>query len=249
MSAACPPEPFPATLGDLDLVLDADDPVAVAALLARCLRDAQGAPVDVDLVSTLDVGEQTAWLLRLVAPVVERLDAMARCSSCTRAIEIELAIDDVLRMAAGVERDIALDVRGHTLRVRRPTGADLVGWANRGFAEAVDTRRAMAAELLMDTPPCPLGDAELDALDRLLSEQDPLVRFTVASECPHCGTTTEHEVDLAALAMERLAGSQVALVEAIHALASVYHWSEAEVLAIPAWRRSRYLSMIDRSAR
>ena len=33
----------------------------------------------------------------------------------------------------------------------------------------------------------------------------------------------------------------------IHILASVYHWSEREILAMPRERRRLYLSLVDRS--
>jgi hypothetical protein len=58
-----------------------------------------------------------------------------------------------------------------------------------------------------------------------------------------------HEVDVAALTLARLAAVQRRTIEEVHVLARRYHWSEAEVLAVPPRRRARYLALLDREAR
>jgi hypothetical protein len=55
------------------------------------------------------------------------------------------------------------------------------------------------------------------------------------------------EVDLEALALVRLRAVQRKLVDAVHRLALAYHWTETEILALPSWRRERYLALIDGS--
>ncbi|MEP6506804.1 MAG: hypothetical protein ABJC63_01160, partial [Gemmatimonadales bacterium] len=115
----------------------------------------------------------------------------------------------------------------------------------------VEARRAVASSLLLDAleSDTPLSAEVLDAMESALAEHDPLVQFTVSSECPYCGASAEFDVDLAAFAMEWLRHAQVAMIETVHTLATNYHWSEAEVFAIAPWRRKQYLALVEREDR
>ena len=54
------------------------------------------------------------------------------------------------------------------------------------------------------------------------------------------------ELDLEATCLALLAAEQPRLIDDIHALARAYHWTEAEVLAVPPRRRRQYLDRIER---
>src|SRR5207302_1639138 len=97
--------------------------------------------------------------------------------------------------------------------------------------------------------PPELTAAELARVEATLDRADPLVRGALLAACPDCGQFAEHEVDLAGLALARLRQRQLALVETVHRLASRYHWTEADILSIPEWRRGRYLALLEREAR
>jgi len=51
------------------------------------------------------------------------------------------------------------------------------------------------------------------------------------------------------LLLEDLRRQQSALLDEIQQIADRYHWSEAEIVALPAWRRARYLSGIHAPSR
>jgi hypothetical protein len=87
--------------------------------------------------------------------------------------------------------------------------------------------------------------ALIEAIDDLLAEFDPLVAFSVRIACPHCEVETDFPIDLQALALGKLEKIQRELVESIHRLAIVYHWSEAEILDLTTERRARYLRLIE----
>ena len=65
----------------------------------------------------------------------------------------------------------------------------------------------------------------------------------VATPCPECGADNRVSID-PYFCLGRVSQD---LFGDIHRLASHYHWSEAEILAMPRWRRQRYLALIDRS--
>lgn len=245
---------FPSTPDDLDVETRAQDPGAVTAVLSRCLHRASGARLRPDELWTLDVGERTAWLLRIAADAgAERFDVRVHCNApaCGQTVEIELPLHDLLQLGANEEGVVGVEVAGRTLTLRRPTGADQLAWSRQSFSNLVEARRAVASSLLVDPgeSDTPLGAEVLDAMESSLAEHDPLVQFTVSSECPYCGASAEYDVDLTALAMAWLRHAQVAMLETVHSLATAYHWSEAEVFALAPWRRAHYLALVERDER
>ena len=138
-------------------------------------------------------------------------------------------------------RDFAADWRasqvplGETGRMLRlPTAADLEGWSGDQAALALG---------LLDGPP-PEGEAWLDAVDQALSEADPLGDLELQTICPECGAPLAQAHALEPALMAELAGEMGRVVDEIHVLAMAYHWSEAEILALPAARRAQYLDRI-----
>lgn len=73
---------------------------------------------------------------------------------------------------------------------------------------------------------------------------EPQATLEVTGHCPACGAEQNLGNDLEAAALALLQNRQHALLLTIHQLASHYGWSEAQVLAIPAWRRAYYLGLI-----
>ncbi|HBL57096.1 MAG TPA: hypothetical protein DDZ80_00510 [Cyanobacteria bacterium UBA8803] len=86
----------------------------------------------------------------------------------------------------------------------------------------------------------------LQRLNQVMEDLDPLVNFSLQVICPYCGTENLQDFDLGAWALQQLEQAQQQLLITVHRLASYYHWSEAEIFAIPPWRRSRYLALIER---
>jgi hypothetical protein len=77
-----------------------------------------------------------------------------------------------------------------------------------------------------------------------MEDFDPLVSFRVNTQCPHCGYAIDTPLDLEALALDQLHRTQRAFLRDVHQLATRYGWSEADTLAVPAWRRAHYLRLI-----
>jgi hypothetical protein len=82
------------------------------------------------------------------------------------------------------------------------------------------------------------------AIDTAFESVAPEVAVSVQAACPACGALHVIPVDL----YRALSDSQGEnLLQEIHAIASAYHWGEAEILALPLDRRRRYLELIERS--
>ena len=129
-------------------------------------------------------------------------------------------------------------------RFRRPTGRDQLGWLARTYPDEAAAVAAMIESLATDGSEVPAS-----ALEAALDEADPLVRAPVVTACPDCGYEVENEIDLAGTALAQLRRSQDSLFAAVDLLASRYHWSEAEILSLPEWRRARYVNLLLREGR
>ena len=132
---------------------------------------------------------------------------------------------------------------------RAPTGADQEaiadvlaiegpGAAQRALAqrclESVDGRAVSGADF---TP------ADLQAIDAAMEAVAPEVATELEAACPHCGGSERIYLD----PYQAVGAGGMELFHEIHVLAWHYHWSEAEILAMPRARRRRYLGLIDRA--
>ena len=231
------PRPFGSAAGDLEIDFgSADRPAQVTALLAACDPGADAAAW-----WRRPVGERIAALLALEQRTTgrEAITLTLRCgrAGCGARYEIELPYAALPTSTdaptVAIERE-----DGATVVLRRPTGDDLRAW----HLQPPASHAEMLARLAVD------GQADAGAALRsaeALAAADPLLDFGVACVCPECGESTEREVDLEGIALQRLAARQHAVLREVHALASRYGWTEAEIFAVAAPRRARYLDLIE----
>ena len=229
---------FGARPDDLQVDLTAARPHAITDVLACCTMPA----ADRDALWDLSVGKRIEYLLVLAAlDGVEEFDAELRCYACRQPFEVTLTIEELLATGRAADRDV---VEAGSERFHRPTGRDQLGWLEHGYADETEMLHDMVAALALDG-----AGAPLPAVEAALDEADPLVRAPVTAACPECGHEAEYETDPASMALARFARVQDSLFAAVDLLASHYHWSEAEILALPEWRRARYVGMLQREAR
>jgi hypothetical protein len=232
----------------LDVDFDQPAPQVVTALLASSLNDH-----DEQELWSLPVGTRLEYLLALLALDGERpLSTERICANdaCGEPIEIELTLAELVALA--VERDagpVPVDVGGRTVAVRRPTGVDQLAWQTAEFRREADARRALAGRLLDPDAGAELDDELVAAVEAALTDADPLICLELEVVCPYCSKTRTYELEVLELVLARFRERQQRLVEEIHTLASHYHWTEAEILAVPGGRRGRYLALIDRGWR
>jgi hypothetical protein len=234
--------PFGTYHEDLDVDLASPDrPRAITDALRACTLPR----CDADFLWDLPVSTRTAALLAVAAlDSAVALDVDVRCPGCGQPLETSLEIGDLLEAAAASSDTIVLvDERGSLCELRRPTGRDQAEWATEAFTDQDALREALARRLAgLDAIP---DAATLVRIEEALDAADPLVRMAVDITCPECDLANSHEVDLSDLALTRLRRAQEELVEIVHRLASRYHWSERDIVGLPAWRRARYMVLVD----
>ena len=153
-----------------------------------------------------------------------------------------------------------------SFKIRRPTGRDQLTWltqstGNSGLQAIIQSLVVSpispddfvssddfvpANHSISDNNQWPekVEESALANLNQALDALDPLVDFTLLITCPHCNQAAQHSLDLGGWALKQLQHMQQQLMLLVHTLAYHYHWSEAEIFAIPHWRRKYYLSLI-----
>ena len=85
--------------------------------------------------------------------------------------------------------------------------------------------------------------SDIEAIELALDKITPGIVTEVHTQCPECATENAVAVDPYIFLQQ--AGDDI--YREIHQLAWYYHWSEAEIMAMPDKRRKRYLQLIDQA--
>ncbi len=227
-------------------------------ILECCTHNSEGKTPNPEFFWNLDIGKRIECLAIVAAlgEVSEELTVDVRCRNpdCREEMELELTREDLASLQKRTEGKGAIEIEfgDRQFSLHRPTGADQVEWLRQSFVDETAAIQTMIESLL------PLEQREafeqvwknrqdwMQSLNQVMEEMDPLVSFRLQLICPFCGMEDLYQVDLGELALRRLRQAQEQLLETVYRLASHFHWNEAEILALPLWRRERYLKLIER---
>lgn len=230
-----------------------------SSLLAACLERIGGYDeVDPAMAAALTRGDRAHLLLHLRASMFgDRLSLIVPCPSpsCSALADMDLSIAEIApaRPAPAPEL-IEADTPDGPARLREPTGED-----DEIVAAGGGDRRARSAllwsRLVVDfAGRGPLAPEQWEALPAptrhaiagSLAEASSAPDLVYMARCPSCAALLEVELDPFALLADELRLGADRLVVEVHCLAFHYHWSEAEILALPRARRWRYLDLVRR---
>jgi hypothetical protein len=234
---------------DLEQCIDPAAPAASTdALLRACLRDADGRAPGSAEVSGWSVA------LRLDALVAirlaegrgsERIELSCPHAGCAARFEAELDLEACRRPAQEAPVEFA-GACGTPMLARAPNGLDHARWQR----ERTPLRSA-AASLLLGTDGSGAGEldpATVEALDQALARRDPLRGLALELACPECGASARHRLNLEAHLLRSFARAQRRWLAEISLLARACAWHEADIAAMPAWRRAFYLDRLGEAA-
>jgi hypothetical protein len=202
-------------------------------------------------LAALPLAERDRLLLELRAASTGReLAAYVECPGCGE--RLELALDaEALHPAEPPEPGAEWEAEGGGVRMRfrLPDSRDLAAAA--GCASVAEARRVLGARCVTSATdaagaPVPvLPDEALAALAARMDQVAPTTDVSLALQCPSCGRGWDAPLDVAAFVWTETWARARRLLREVHALARAYHWSEAEILALPAARRRAYLEMAE----
>jgi hypothetical protein len=223
-------------------------PLATTAVLAGCLSGADG-PVSAAQAWAWTVNRRLQGLLAVtVATRGGRWTSTAHCAQCDKPMDLPLDLRDFARDEDPSHVRCELD-GGRLLEVAIATGADQLAWLQAGVGEAgpQELLRCLLARQGADAEAEALPPAWIDAVDAAMAQADPLTALELDTVCPECGAAMRIALDLERACLGLLAAQQPRLLDDVHRLALAYHWTEAEILALPASRRRQYLQRLERT--
>jgi hypothetical protein len=234
-----------------------DDAILAMALAERLAIGVEREPLD---WSGLTVTDLDATILRLRQALIgDRVRADVACPApgCGRRIDIDFRIEAYLAHhtpgtarppgrgwtvepadepgwfdLARVSKDSGATDR---LRFRLPTAADLVAVAGDPAADRELARRCLRPP---DAPPRLRRRAEA-----AMEAMAPSFSDDLRGICPECGGTVTLPFDARWFCLRELRDRAAFVYPDVDLLARRYHWSEAEILAMPQVRRAAYAEL------
>jgi uncharacterized metal-binding protein YceD (DUF177 family) len=177
---------------------------------------------------SLDLGSGDRRLLEVLADVTgSAIEVTARCSRC---LELNFAVVVPDSVPPSRPRHARLGTGGG---LRQPTYADLADLP----ADDGDAARELLRRCVVGTPTRSPSAEHVDLVDDALTGP-------VRLECAGCGEPVEVELDVQANVIERLALHARTVDIEVHLLARAYHWSLAEITALPDGRRSALAQLV-----
>lgn len=226
--------------------------ILATSVLARCVVELGSAPFDHEAACDLTVGDREAllWQLRR-ATIGDDLEAVVSCESCAEKSAIGLTVGALLHRPYQNWSQTWTETFGdHRVLFRLPTGRDQENLVTQPTS-SVDL--AGATERLLEfcvlevdgQPPEPYSLEAIGAeLGEHLARLDPQAEALIQATCPGCDRPLTAELDAATFLFEEISAGARYLLNEVHLIASVYHWAEEDILAMPAERRRAYAELI-----
>ena len=209
-----------------------------------------------DELAHWSIGRRDAQLLALRETLFgPQVTGMAACPTCAERLEMTFRTEEIrarsLSDEAQPEPGLALQSAGYEVRFRLPNSADLAAVAQATSGDLrrrqllerclLESRRAGQAQTPDQLPP-----AVVEAISAKMAEADPQADVQLALACPACGHTWQATFEIVSFLWAELSAWAERTLADVHALASTYGWREADILAMSARRRQRYLELAGR---
>lgn len=189
------------------------------------------------------IGHRDAWLLSLRECLFgSRLECLLPCPACREGIELSFDIADV-RAPHALPGQVRTLAGGQQLRA--PTSADLLAIGH--LSDATQAEQQLLARCHLNAGGGPEASAVAEwasAAGEALGRLDEQAEVVLALDCPACAHHASQPFDILAHLWVELDHWARGMLRRVHAIASRYGWSEADILALSTARRQAYLDLI-----
>jgi uncharacterized protein (UPF0212 family) len=188
-----------------------------------------------------------------------QLKGLADCPACGERLELSFTADDLRAKGLLPSPSLSLPdtnpaitrfrVNGYEVEFRLPNSEDLLNIARLTDGEQAQQRLLEACIVSARHRKNSLSVGELSdkiilAVVERMGRAAVLANLTIASTCPDCGHQWNIVFDIVSYFWSEINAWAMRMMREIHLMASTYGWSEADILAMSAWRRQRYLELI-----
>lgn len=229
---------------------------ALAVLGAACPN------VPPEALAELTIGQRDGRLLTLREWAFgSRMTGLSICPCCRDRLELVFETTDIRsapeHTPAEPGAELSLSAEGYEIRFRVPNSLDLQ--ATSGTGDATETRQRLLERCIstvqVANPEGAQPDGEAGSIDDLpttvidevaahMAKADPQADVQLTVSCPACGHEWLAMLDVVSFFWAEIETWAYRTLNQVHSLASAYGWREADILAMSAWRRQRYLEMI-----
>ena len=170
------------------------------------------------------------------------LQGWTACAGCGEKMEFEMDGRVLAKQQADSGcLDATVVVKGQSFRL--PSSRDLADAAGQSDSRAaaihlLERCRASAGE------PFTWSEEDVEEAGEQMALADPLAEIRVALRCPACGNESAETLDIVSFLWGEIQARAKRLLWEVHAIASVYGWTESEVLSLSPARRAHYLEMV-----
>lgn len=221
-----------------------DEIILLDGILGESARLQQFA-TRVGLLASDEDPELTVWeerLLKLRRRVQgSGISAELNCPSCAAKVALVFGEDDLPRVTPTAINSID-EVSMRALRLSDLLAVEAV----EGVEQRLTLLLALAARRDSDWAQRILsGPHRADAVavvERLVAGLD----LHIGTKCTECDCDIVVPFDVPKFVLAELESETGRLLDGVHQIACAYHWSEAEILALPRSRRQAYLRRIER---
>lgn len=224
-----------------------DLPGQVSCALHAALAQLGGQKPNLSQIDDLSVGDRQFLMSRLACHLgLGEVWLSAECGHCQSHFDFPVDYCAIPVKQAGAGYPFAeLELSMGRARLRVPTGTDQR--AVLGYGDDQEARHALVLRCLEPSrhaaPLTSVSEEDVAKVDQVLEAMAPELATQASAHCPECEGANVLAIDPYAC-LGRVSSN---LFVEIHQLAVHYHWSEAEILGLPRWRRKKYLSLIDRA--
>lgn len=214
-------------------------------LLCTCRAD-----VAHEELANMTIGSVDRQLLQFRQSLFgSRFDAIAHCPMCQGMVEFRFERQDLPENVASENDSSTRQLRcdGVDLLYRLPSIGDvLVAAEDVRDARATFLERCVLGAKTEDGQPLQPSIIPPHTIQRLgeaMEAWDPMSNLRIDLKCPSCTHSWLSDFHVADYLWSELDSWARGLLKEVHQLASVYGWSEAEILALSAQRRRMYIEM------
>jgi hypothetical protein len=201
-------------------------------------------PGDPQGQAALALGARDARLMAVrAANFGPDVELVSSCPDCAASLQLTVRAADVgldYEPPAAEPRELA--IAGRRVRLRPVTAGDLA--AAEAGVDVAAARSAILGRCVLavdEAPGASLPEPLGAAIEAALEVMDPQAEVILDLACPGCGADWSEVFDPAGVLASDVEHAARRLMAEVAALARVYHWSEAEILALPPMRRRYYL--------
>lgn len=203
----------------------------------------------VDEWARVSIGERDRQLVQLRQELFgSKFEAIATCPKCGEGLELTFGTQDLLSQVTETSTDSEsprLKSGGYEVDYRLPTTADLL---------AVADKPTQARELLLErcvdaqkdgvaVSASALPGAVVKLLGQKMADADPQAEVQIVLDCPACSHHWPTVFDIFSYLWGEIEDWAQRILHDVHSLASIYGWSERDILSMSATRRRLYLEM------